>query len=122
MSGDTLSESRGQVELIPVRHLLPGVFVNILEDVLFHWPSQSWIDASGPQKRAKRKISLCVSYLFSIVTWGVAFGVVINYIGQSWKKTAKETGKMANWCLVNAQTWVVPNLGQKPESSSGVFR
>lgn len=85
--------------------------MNILEDVLFHWPSQSWIDASGPQQRAKREISLCVSYLFSIVTWGVAFGVVINYIGQSWKKTARETGKIANWGLVKAQTLVVPNLG-----------
>ena len=29
---------------------------------------------------------------------------------------------MANWGLVKAQTLVVPNLSQKPECSSGVFR
>lgn len=53
---------------------------------------------------------------------GEMFGVVINYIGQSWKNTARETRKTANWGLTKAQTLVVPNLGQKPECSSRVFR
>ena len=58
---------------------------------------------------------------YSHVSGGM-FVVVINYVGLSWKNTARETGKTANWGLATAQTLVVPSVGQKPECSSGVFR
>lgn len=58
---------------------------------------------------------------YSHVSGGMFF-VVINYVGLSWKNTARETGKTANWGLAKAQTLVVPSVGQKPECSSGVFR